>query len=159
MLIWTFLFFLIYNNIFCVRVCVWLCAYVFEIIIENYKMRRWYFVKVYGFLILLIASCSPSRVSSQLIPYTRVLNGSSNITCNFESSCSWKWSPDSFTNVSAAQLKEKFTRTSYELPAVDADGNELGMLKLIDNLFFKKSLFSFFINDTVLLPCMFVSTL
>lgn len=117
-------------------------------------------MKVYGFLVLLIASCSPSRVSSQLIPYTRVLNGSSNVTCNFESSCSWKWSPDSFTNVSAAQLKEKFTRTSYELPAVDADGNELGMLKLIDMIvFFKECLLSFFINYTTLLPYLFVSTL
>lgn len=147
-------------RVLCVCVCVWLCTRVFEIIIENSKMRRWYFVKVYGFLVLLIASCSPSRVSSQLIPYTRVLNGSSNVTCNFESSCSWKWSPDSFTNVSAAQLKEKFTRTSYELPAVDADGNELGMLKLIDMIvFFKECLLSFFINYTTLLPYLFVSTL
>ncbi|XKL67744.1 hypothetical protein PGB90_003235 [Kerria lacca] len=90
-------------------------------------MRRREAFKVYGLLFLLIASCSPSRVLGRVNPYTRMLNRSPNVTCDFESNCSWKWSTDNFSNSSAAQLKEKLGNT-YQPPATDADDKENGRI-------------------------------
>lgn len=83
--------------------------------------------KVYGFLVLLIASCLPSaRAYDDLNLYVRYLNGFPNVTCNFETDCTWKWSADTFSNVSAADTKAKLESKSYHAPSTDADKNENG---------------------------------
>lgn len=85
--------------------------------------------KVYGFLVLLIASCLPSaRAYDDLNSYVRLLNGFPNVTCNFENDCTWRWSPDTFSNVSAADMRAKVLNKvyAYHAPSTDADKNENG---------------------------------
>ncbi len=87
-------------------------------------MRRLRSLRACGVLILLIASCLPSRAFDRMPAYARLLYRFPNVTCNFESSCSWKWSPDSFTNATSSQLKSKL-ESKFVIKS-DADGNELG---------------------------------
>lgn len=97
------------------------------------RLRSCKFISVF---ILLIASCVPARSSSHISSlYAYVLNNRiPNLTCDFENSCSWNWSSDSFTNTSGVKLEETFVDASAVVPRTDADGNKQGRLRNLQYL-------------------------
>jgi len=92
----------------------------------------WYFVKVYGSFLLLIASRLPDRIVAQDQSHAPAMFKSSpNVTCNFETTCSWTWSADSFTNDSATNLWDKIHSSLNEIPKVDGSNRNDGMWIII----------------------------
>lgn len=89
--------------------------------------------KVYGVLVLLVISCAPTRAYYHLKPLAQLTHEFPNVTCNFESPCSWKWSTDYFTNTSSSQLQEKFKEhdPKVDVPTADGDRNENGEFILV----------------------------
>ncbi|XP_065200377.1 leukocyte tyrosine kinase receptor-like isoform X2 [Planococcus citri] len=87
-------------------------------------------VKVYGYLVLLIASCLPSaRANNDLNSYVRLLNGFPNVTCNFESPCTWTWAERALSNSTALHFHEHLI--GYNTPLIDADNRSEGHFLLI----------------------------
>ena len=99
-------------------------------------------LKVYSYLVLLIASCLPSARANNYnfnnhnfnnntgdtknSTLVRFFNGIPNVTCNFESNCTWTWSENTISNTSSSDIKAKPIGELHKYPLADADRNEEG---------------------------------